>query len=854
MVRARSVAFRLLNLAEERAAAAARRAGDVEAVRGTWPQVLGDLADAGTSPAEVAEALGTVHVEPVLTAHPTESKRATVLAHYRRLHELLDHQDRSDRAGSDDRRRRAALTVELERIWLTGDVFLHKADVRSELRHVVRFLRDVFPDAVRGVHDRLERTWSALGWVGDDASGPPALPRVTFGTWVGGDRDGHPLVTAEVTRSTLALLRSEALALVRAELERLGADESLSAHVVDPPEQLTRRIVALARELGEDGVAALQRNPQEPWRQLVSLLVAALPDADADDERVDAPGDARSLSPAELRSDLELMRSSLVEVGAGRLARADVDPVRRLVESVGFHLAVLDVRQNSAVHDRAVQQLATAAGVDATDFADWDEPRRRTFLDAELEVLRPFSGPGTELGPEAEAVVESHRVLAEHHRRWGPDGLGSLIVSMTRSVSDLLVVHLVAREAGLLVGGEDGPRNLLPVVPLFETIDDLERAPAILAGFLDHPVTRRSLEASHGEPVQQVMVGYSDSNKDGGLCASLWSVHHAQRQLAAVGAERGVRIRFFHGRGGTLGRGAGPTGRFIRALPSEALAGDLRLTEQGETISQKYDHPEGAIHHLELLVAGVAGVEVGRAAHRDAPHPHEAILERVAGDSRTAYAELLAAPGFLEFFRAATPIDVIERTRIGSRPARRTGTPTLADLRAIPWVFSWGQARYSLSGWYGLGTALERLRTEDPAGFEALAGEHVRWTTLHYIVANAATSVATADPGIMTAYAQLVPDPSVRDPILDRFLDEHRRTTELLGALYGGPLHERRPAVQQNLELRAEALADLHHHQIALLRDWRGSGAAGDEAGAEVLLERLLLSVNAIASGLRTTG
>ncbi len=315
-----------------------------------------------------------------------------------------------------------------------------------------------------------------------------------------------------------------------------------------------------------------------------------------------------------------------------------------------------------------------------------------------------------------------------------------------------------------------------------------------------------------------------------------------------------MRIRFFHGRGGTLGRGAGPTGRFIRALPSEALAGDLRLTEQGETISQKYDHPEGAIHHLELLVAGVAGVEAGRRAHRDAPHPHEAILERVAHDSRTAYAELLEAPGFLEFFRAATPIDVIERTRIGSRPARRTGTPTLADLRAIPWVFSWGQARYSLSGWYGLGTALERLRAEDPAGFEALAGDHVRWTTLHYIVANAATSVATADPGIMTAYAQLVPDPSVRDPILDRFLDEHRRTTELLGALYGGPLPERRPAVQHNLELRAEALADLHHHQIALLRNWRRSVAAGDEVGAEMLLERLLLSVNAIASGLRTTG
>ncbi len=300
MIRARSVAFRLLNLAEERAAAAARRAGDAEAVRGTWPQVLGDLADAGMRPDEVAAALGTVHVEPVLTAHPTESKRATVLAHYRRLHELLDHQDRSDRAGSDDARRRAEVAVELERIWLTGDVFLHKADVRSELRHVVRYLRDVFPDAVRGVHHRLERTWSALGWAGDEAPGPLALPRVTFGTWVGGDRDGHPLVTAEVTRSTLALLRTEALALVRG--------RARTARRRREPLRVRRRPAraAHAPHRGARPGARRRRCRRTAAQPPGALAPARLPARRRAPRRrrraeSDASGDPRSLSPAELR-------------------------------------------------------------------------------------------------------------------------------------------------------------------------------------------------------------------------------------------------------------------------------------------------------------------------------------------------------------------------------------------------------------------------------------------------------------------------------------------------------------------------------------------------------------------------
>jgi phosphoenolpyruvate carboxylase len=427
----------------------------------------------------------------------------------------------------------------------------------------------------------------------------------------------------------------------------------------------------------------------------------------------------------------------------------------------------------------------------------------------------------------------------------------------------LLVVYLLAREAGLARSTPEGLVCLLPVTPLFETAEDLEGAPAIMRAFLNHPVTRRSLEFENAGvtpkpmPVQQVMIGYSDSNKESGILASQWALHRAQAALAALAAESGVRIRFFHGRGGTISRGAGPTHRFLDALPPGTVNGDLRLTEQGETIAQKYANSVTANFNLELLLAGAAATTLRPATGAAAPVSPEvaALVDVVVHASREAYEGLLGSENFMEFYSQATPIDALELSSIGSRPSRRTGQRTLADLRAIPWVFSWNQSRFYLPGWFGVGSALAHLRTVDAAGFETLKGcLNGGWPFLRYVLMNVETNLASTDVDIMSRYAALVANPEVQAHFLGRIMEEFNRTREMLAAIFDRPTMNRRPRAAKTLALRADALRVLHHQQIDLLSRWRAFRNAGDEAGAKRMLPEVLLSVNAIASGLRTTG
>jgi phosphoenolpyruvate carboxylase len=504
-------------------------------------------------------------------------------------------------------------------------------------------------------------------------------------------------------------------------------------------------------------------------------------------------------------------------------------------------------------------QLMRSAGFAGEDPLGWDEPQRLEFLNRELTSPRPFVRPDVELGPEAQSVLSCYRVLKEHIGEWGQEGLGALIVSMTRGLPDLLIVYLLTREVGITFSTPSGLVCRLPVVPLFETIEDLRRSPEVLARFLDHPITRRSLEhqrelSGSERPVQQVMIGYSDSNKDGGIVASLWSLYRIQQRLSEIGRERGVRIRFFHGRGGTISRGAGPTHRFLRALPHSSVEGDMRMTEQGETIAQKYSNRITAVHNLELLLAGVSGASLTHWHTSRETHPLEPLMDRLAETSRHAYAELLSSEGFLNFFRQATPIDAIESSRIGSRPSRRTGQPSLGDLRAIPWVFSWSQSRFYISGWYGAGTALEELQSENAAALESIREETFRWPPLHYMVSNIATSVATANPEIMRAYASLVGDRGLGERVLGDILAELQRTRQVLEIIYGGSLAEKRPNVHRTLSMREEGLRILHEQQIELLRRWRAARGSANLSRAEDLLVQLLLNINAVASCLGTTG
>ncbi|MFM8549365.1 MAG: phosphoenolpyruvate carboxylase, partial [Verrucomicrobiota bacterium] len=512
-VQAYSIAFQLLNMVEENASAQSKRLREdkhgLASDPGSWGRALRALVDAGLTDKQIAKRLNLMRVEPVLTAHPTEAKRATVLEIHREIYKLLVRRENNMWTAAEQRAIREDIKVALERLWRTGEFYHQKPEVQSELRNINYFLSKVFPDAVVSMDLRLRQAWEEAGLDPARVEHPDSLPQIVLGTWVGGDRAGHPLVTAEVTARALNLFRSTAIAICNERLETLGQRLSLGDHLQEPPAVFIRQVEKHAAAHGEAGEAALKRNVGETWRQYVNLIRLRLPNP------VGALGQGQHRTPDGVIADLLFLRETLIEVGAGRIARAELDPLLRFLRTFGFHMAILDIRQNSAFHDKAIGQLLAATGQDDANFAQWDESRRLGFLDSELRSTRPFLREQASIGPEADAVVACHRALATHIDQYGSAGLGSLIVSMTRSVSDLLSVYLLAREAGLTAGGSDDAYCLLPVVPLFETIGDLERSTGIMDAFLSHPMTQRTLKARRDAGLtdgltQQVMIGYSD--------------------------------------------------------------------------------------------------------------------------------------------------------------------------------------------------------------------------------------------------------------------------------------------------------------------------------------------------------
>jgi len=850
-----SMAFQLLNMAEENTANQVRRMRETvsgpTAERGSWPYHLELLRAAGFTEADLRRVLPSIHVQPVLTAHPTEAKRASVLDRHRELYLMLVERENPTRTPMEQESLRRRLETGLERLWRTGEILLERPDVESEVHNTLHYLASVFPSVLQLLSERFRQSWE-WAFAGSD---PPSEPCLSFASWVGGDRDGHPFVTGEVTRRSLEELRATALRVLRQQLEALASSLSLSEFVQPAPARLAERIAACSRLLGDRATPAARRSAGEPWRQWVYLMLARIPETGA------AGPDLRFYARAEeLTADLRFLAETLCEVGAGEVARAEVAPVRKIATTYGFHSAALDIRQNSGFHEAAIGQLLAIAGLEDAAYSEWSEARKRQYLDRELESPRPYAVSTAALPGEAQASVGVLRLVREWMERHGPRTIGSFVVSMTHHASDLLEVYLLAREAGLVRGTSHGLACEMPVTPLFETIEDLEASARVLSDFLAHPLTRRTLRYlaerdGRARPIQEVMIGYSDSNKDGGILASHWYLRKAQIGLAAVAREAGVDLRFFHGRGGTIGRGAGPTHVFLESLAPGTLRGEMRVTEQGEVVSQKYANRLTAATHLERLLAGVTRWTLVHERELEDPHADCAeIFEAAAIASREAYRGLIDTEGFVEFFSQATPVDAIECSHIGSRPARRTGRRTIDDLRAIPWVFSWSQARFNVPGWYGVGSAFERLRDTDPAGWQRLARAAREWPFLSYLLHNVEFSVVAADPALMAEYASLVEDERLRAAILDRIVEEHRRTRDILCELYAGHMEQRRPRLVMAVEIRRTALLRLHREQIALLREWREALRQDRAEQAERMLTALLVTVNAIAGGLKTTG
>lgn len=873
LTQAYSVCFQLLNMVEENTANQIRRRHEtrkgLNVWNGLWGSHIETLAQNGFSEDDIAKAIGRIRIEPVLTAHPTESKRITILELQREMYLSLVQRENQMWTPSEAEDIAQRVNSMLERLWRTGEIYQTKPTVESERWGMEYYLTQIFPIALQKLDKRLWHAWKHQGFDPEKLARAETRPHLYFGTWVGGDRDGHPFVTPKVTEETLISFRLKALALQKRTLETLRARISLSDHLQAPPEKLIDGIARLWDILGDRAAAIAKRNDGESWRQFLTLMIARMPITEQASEGTTELATNYFTSyryPTELRDDLALLRDSLLEVGATGIVEEEVEPAIRLCDTFGFHLASLDIRQNSGLHDRAISQILKHLGHKDTDFANWPEDRRIAFLDEELRShkkrLRRFDSPGE----DADTAVRAYATIARYTERYGPDGIGALVLSMTRSLSDLLAVYFLAREAGLLrVDEYDTPVCPIPVVPLFETVDDLQRAPGIMDRFLSHPVSRASLRWMHthnsrqacpqsSKPVQQVMIGYSDSNKDKGILASQWALHRAQNDIARIARRHNTRIRFFHGRGGTISRGAGPTDRFLEALPEDTLHYDLRMTEQGEVIAQKFANLLTATYNLELLASGACRFSLLPGKPSPLKENLAPVFDELAHISGEAYQAFLKKDRFIDFYRQVTPIDALEHSRIGSRPSRRTGAHTLEDLRAIPWVFSWSQARFFLPGWYGAGTALNHFRETKPEQFEEIKKSAPELPFLNYMLTNIEASLLSAEPDIMRRYATLVTDESLRQDYMWLIIEEYHRTADLLSDLLGGPIQKRRPNFANTIARRSTALRVLHEQQISLLALWRQAQNDNDHAAAEHHLQNLLLTVNAIAGGLKTTG
>jgi len=856
-----SICFQILNIVEVNGAVQNRRRiedNDYSKIDGLWGHVLLNMKSAGISAEDIAFSLSDIYAEPVLTAHPTEAKRNIVLRHNRTIYLALVKLKNHMYTRSEQMLIRNEIKSALHRLWRMGEIFIEKPTIETELNNVLHYLSDIFPQVIALHDERLLSAWEFAGFDSNLLASSDNYPQIRFGNWVGGDRDGHPLVTSVITKNTLKQLRLNAFIVIKRELQLLVDNLGFRSAFSDLNPRFVDRFRRLMAETGEKSVDILAKFPNEPFRQYAALLMLKLPIDIRREHAVKLKEHPNCyLKSIDLIEDLKLLQEALADNGAKHTAIFDINKALRIVDSYGFHSAALDIRQNSAYHEKALAQMIEAAHPNLYNYLEMSESERYIFISEELKFNRPFVHSTAKLPHEASEIRALYSVIAEHITQYGHRALGASIVSMTRSVSDLLTVYLFAREAGILHADNTGTACLLPVVPLFETIEDLEAAPEILDKFLSHPFTKRSIEYQRKMnkrtfQIQQVMIGYSDSNKDGGILASQWGLFKAQNALSRIGKKHDARIRFFHGKGGTVSRGAGPVHWFLRALPHNAINGDIRLTEQGETITQKYANLVNATYNIELLTAGITLQTLVQKRYSSLGHPLAEMFDFMAKRSSEVYKTLTHHPDFITFFLQATPIDAIELSKIGSRPSRRSGKKTLSDLRAIPWVFSWNQSRFNLTGWYGTGSTLEEIRItmpEEYAKFKLLLKSDA---FVRYVLTNVDTSLASTDETIMLLYADLVEDETVRENIMSLILNELWKTRQHLSDLLGRPHSERRKNHYYSTKLRAEALTILHKNQVELLRKYRSD--MNSDTQNETIVMELLHSISAIASALQTTG
>jgi phosphoenolpyruvate carboxylase len=860
VVRAFSTYFQLANIAEDDHAHQARRRRVVKGERlwyGSFDDTLRELRAQGVTAAQLQSLLGTLRLQPVFTAHPTEAKRRTLLEVQRRLYLLTTRLNDPMLSTYQRTELEQRILNQIQILWKTDEVRVHKPRVEDEIKNGLFYFRETLFDSIPRLYRNLER---ALDNIYGDQGGAKAVnvPRLLrFGSWIGGDRDGNPFVTHEVTRLAVRLQSREVLKRYRRLIEELALLLTHSSTLVRPSAAFERRLAAdddiLPQVLGDNP----NRYAQEPYRRKLHLMHHRLGLMIARIEALLAgqpdPGAAGCYgSESDFLADLYAIRDSLVSHGDANLADAELKDLIVLAETFGFFLAELDIRQESGRHTEAVAELFRLAP-NLPDYDALDEDGRCLHL-AEL-----LSHGGTpllycdELSLSTRETLAVLRTMAELRREISAGAFDTYVISMTHHASHILEVMFLASFAGLCGRRPEGSWHCsIRVAPLFETIDDLTRIEPVLDRLLDLPAYRSLLAASGN--VQEVMLGYSDSCKDGGMLASSWSLYQAQKVITQATAKRGIACRLFHGRGGTVGRGGGPTHDAIMAQPPGTLTGTIKFTEQGEVLSAKYSNAETAVYELTMGLTGL--LKASRcttvACTPDIPDFVTAMgeLSRLGEQAYRALTD--DTPGFMDYFYEATPVNEIGLLNIGSRPSHRTKAErSKYSVRAIPWVFGWGQSRQTLPGWYGLGSALEGWRSNDPARLALLRRMYREWPFFRALLSNSQMSLSKAELSIAQEYARLCTDAGTAETVFGRIAAEYHRTVaEILTVAELGALLEDTPKLAVSLARRNPYLDPINHIQVTALRRYRHGAAAESQNW----LTPLLRSINALATGLRNTG
>lgn len=805
VARAFTAYFHLVNLAEEhqRVRILRERDGRPDRERATDSVAAAFMRLASEVGDDTALAhLQNMRFHPVFTAHPTEARRRAVSSSIRRLAALLDEHDSSLRNGADERRAERRMIEEVDTLWRTAPLRPEKPSPVDEVRAVMAVFDETLYTAVPHVYRRVD---DALQGPAAGGRAPVVRPFVRVGSWVGGDRDGNPFVTASVTRKAAKIASEHVLLGLERTTSRIGRTLTLDATTTPPSPALLalwQRLKAADEEAAKE---IAKRSPDEPHRRILLLVARRI---EATRER---NADLAYRDPEHLLADLRIVQDSLVQAGAPRQAYGHLQQLLWQVETYGFHLTELEVRQHSAVHAKVLAELDAAAS------------------------------SGAPLSELAEEVLDVIRTIGFLQERYGPRAAGRYIVSFTQSADDLAAVHRLARHAV----GPDGTPPVLDVVPLFETFADLQAAPGILAEIVDHPEFAARLEAT-GRRLE-VMLGYSDSSKDVGPVAANLALYQAQAAISAWARENGIELTLFHGRGGALGRGGGPANSAILAQPPHSVDGRFKLTEQGEVIFARYGDPAIAMRHIDQVAAAIllASAPSNEERNRAAAERYADVAGTLDAASRERFFALVKAPGFASWFARVTPMEEIGLLALGSRPARRgLSVESLEDLRAIPWVFAWTQARINLAGWFGLGTALEAVGDEP-----LLQRAYQEWPLFRTLVDNVAMSLAKADDRIARHYLEL----GDRDDLAALVRDEMALTRSWVIRVTGGTeLLGNKPVLQRAVKMRSPYVDALSLLQLRALRALRD---APEDAPVDPEQQRLLLlSVSGVAAGLQNTG